>query len=176
MPPRDFTCYCKECTKVGGLDTITGKARGVTMPTSARVAHLKRVKEARQQAIEQEVQSVTASVMALALTDEGPDMDSQPNRLFVSRQEYQSSVRAPALSTDAAVEAIAQSLQRLHVDAKNLPMLTDDVNSNVSNTLPSQEHAPSSKMEQNHKTQVAKQRLDVVESRIHQLSSRFAVL
>ena len=114
--------------------------------------------------------------MALALTDNGPDIDSQPSHLFVSRQEYQTSVQPPVMLTEAAVKEMAQSLQWLHRDAQNLPTLPADLNANPSRPLPPGTHAGSLKEEKNHKTQTAQQCLDIVESKIHQLALKLALL
>jgi hypothetical protein len=129
------------------------------------------------QAFNTEVQTLLKGRgMALALTDDGPDIDSQPSRLFVLRQEYQTSVQPPVMSTQAAIEAMAQSLQQLHWDAPNHPTLPADLNANPSGPLPPGMRTGSLKEEKNHKTQTAQQRLDVVKSKIHQLASRLALL
>lgn len=120
MPSRkaEFLCVCLSCAAAGGNDPA-GKPLGRIFPLSQKVAHLARIK-AECDAIEvwtAHVQDtgVPDRIFALTLMDEGPNMETQPDKLWTSRLEYQdSSTTQPAFSEAALIaDSIVESMGRL---------------------------------------------------------------
>src|ERR1700734_603677 len=113
MPARDdsIRCVCPECTVSAGLNSA-GLPVGVFFPSRRYTAHVNRVNRARRQPQpppdttpdhevgsphsdlgpvvserQDSAEALTASMLFLALTDDGPDIHSQPNKLWTSREE-----------------------------------------------------------------------------------------
>ncbi|KAI6133433.1 hypothetical protein EDD16DRAFT_1514567 [Pisolithus croceorrhizus] len=77
MPPRDklYRCYCP------------GAVRWI------KVAQLAVVESLASSAVSQQgnsdIDSLSAALFASSLCDDGPDLDSQPHKLWASREEFQ---------------------------------------------------------------------------------------
>ena len=124
MPKRDqlFLCFCESCRETGPLGN-DGEPLGVTMPTSQRIPHLTCVKaerEARRTPLPTNCDDsplsteLKTNIFAHVLTDNGPNLNSQPSRLWTSRHEFQSGNCVPSNPIcEGAIGVIAETVGRL---------------------------------------------------------------
>lgn len=127
MPARSKTwsCNCEECSIVGGRFFLQSeKAAHLTRVKMVRQSQVGRViipvvSMAAQSDPERDITELSArlaslsfgtpraeeatvdlatQVFALTVTDEGPDIDSQPSKLWSSRDEFQAEARAPNIT------------------------------------------------------------------------------
>jgi len=128
MPKRReqfFLCFCESCRDTGPLGH-DGEPLGVRFPISQRISHLARVKAEREACRDPPsthhehsppLTELTTNIFAHALTDDGPSLNSQPSRLWTSRNEFQSNNRVPSRGiSETTVGVIAESIGRLAVE------------------------------------------------------------
>jgi len=97
MPSRTrvFTCFCETCKEAGPLG-CDSEPLGVVFPISQRISHLARIKaerNARSESLPMRSVHSTAEITTAALVDsmidDIPSSNSQLNRLWTSRDDYQ---------------------------------------------------------------------------------------
>lgn len=114
--PSKFCCFCVLCLAscATGPD---GNPLGNLIPESQRVPHLAHAKaetEAQRLSQESDLQKAAASLFASTLVDDGPNLHTQPSRLWTSREGYQSSAsRTVPDSEGPRINTIIESFQRL---------------------------------------------------------------
>jgi hypothetical protein len=122
MPSRkaEFHCVCKSCAATGGVDTIR-QPLGCIIPLSQKHAHLARIKAERDavehQAVHAQDTDIPHTVFALTLADEGPEIETQPNRLWSSHLDDQESASIQLDLSDAALiaDSIVRGMSRLPI-------------------------------------------------------------
>jgi hypothetical protein len=120
MPARKNApvfCTCAACCR------YSGHSKGVAFSsTIERTAHLARVNlerdtinsSAHTQPAEEDIQAASADVFVSTLLDNGPNLDSQPSKLWTSRNEFQQSISthrlpdASALAIDDLINSVSQ--------------------------------------------------------------------
>ncbi|KAI6097736.1 hypothetical protein EV401DRAFT_1895430 [Pisolithus croceorrhizus] len=108
MPPRDklYRCYCPACCEVDQSGTA-GNSTGKLQLVRHKAIHLREttsldpsshvpqavVESLASSAVSQQgnsdIDSLSAALFASSLCDDGPDLDSQPHKLWASREEFQ---------------------------------------------------------------------------------------
>lgn len=101
MPRTDtdtFRCFCTNCINSGGYDA-DGTALGCPIPLKNRIPHLRRAQMESggqnqtvtppQPTLAPTIDDITAALLATTITDDGPVIDSQPSRLWTSRDSFQ---------------------------------------------------------------------------------------
>ena len=120
MPSRKagFQCLCESCVATSGIDAA-GNPLGRIFPPSQKHAHLARIKAERDgvkiRAVHVQDTGVPDRVFALTLMDEGPNMETQPSKLWTSRAEYQDDSTTQPVFPEASLiaDSIAESMNRL---------------------------------------------------------------
>jgi hypothetical protein len=120
MPSRnaEFLCVCPSCAAAGGNDPA-GKPLGRIFSLSQKHAHLARIKAERDAIKAQTAQvqdtAIPDRIFALTFMDEGPNMETQPDKLWTSRLEYQENTTTQPVFPEAALiaDSIAESIGRL---------------------------------------------------------------
>jgi hypothetical protein len=123
MPARTDTtrCQCASCLAV--------HPEGKLFRASQLKAHLVKVLAEQQEPLRNEpsrnqsqsIEAVAAQVLALTVSDEGPDLTSQPSRLWASRpavQQRTSSVLDPAPATSLLGEVV-EAVRRLFISEED---------------------------------------------------------
>jgi len=198
MPKREqtFRCFCESCQ--AGPRGLDGEPLGVVFPVSQRVSHLARVKAEHEALLAPSPTTSplsvdpSASVFAHAIIDDGRPLNSQANRLWSSRSDYQKSgslsSSPPDISEDC-VGAIVECIERLTLSTS----LTDVVDqtermadieptSSLPSAGPSASEVPLSagrrekKRERNHYTRKAHCTLDHVERGINSCLDRLILV
>jgi hypothetical protein len=126
-------CHCSECVHKGGLDA-NGKPKGCAISTRHLKVHLLRVKraEADRMTAEHEqsarIDAAGAQIFTAALLNDGPDLESQPSKLWTSRAEFQaeraSHIMPPAcgdVSSTSSIEAVVDGVRRIMISSDSLP-------------------------------------------------------
>jgi len=120
MPKREqfYQCFCESCREAGPL--------GVTIPKSQRIPHLTRVKAEREASgaplqahCDHSVLSteLATDIFAHVLTDSGPNLNSQPSRLWTSQNEFQSNNCVPSNPiSEGTGDVITETIGRLVVE------------------------------------------------------------
>jgi hypothetical protein len=127
MPARQlgkFRCCCIIC--IASCETGSdGTPLGKLIPESQRISHLARVRAETEARRQSDIQNAAASLFASTLVDDGPDLHSQPSRLWSSRDEYQSSAstifESPETET-LPIDIIMSGFQRLQSDVHSTPL------------------------------------------------------
>lgn len=148
-------CLCDVCAEKGGTD-VDGKPKGMLMEAHAIPAHLKRLQD--EQAPDHmsndrahlsstnppTADSITGHLFALTLTDDGPNTNSIPNKLWSSRAEFQdtgpsnAAIADPLCQSSVPIADLGGSLSRLTLRSTKSsapsapsPSLTDPSPSNL---------------------------------------------
>ena len=149
MPSRlsETRCICAQCSRQGGFDA-SGKPKGVMMPSRHLPAHLARVRAEQDKILEKERENIESRMVALALTDDGPDQTGQPSKLWTSREEFQQAVspnhRLPDHSASPPINDILESVSRLSISTPRV----DHTNVSTIDSAPSA--TPASALLRNH--------------------------
>lgn len=170
--PNGIFCKCPAC--------ISESADGKWIPKSLLNAHLARSKA---QAIDQErtarddaahaqaeLDSASARLLALTLTDNGPDVVNQPSRLWSSRAAFQESMRSNVQLPDSEDFPVGDVVDAV----KRLALTHNDVSQNATSPTSKGAHRRISKQERNRHTTRALEVLDAIDR--HILESRHALL
>jgi hypothetical protein len=118
MPSRsnDTRCFCIQCTREGGQDA-SGQPKGMLIASRRLAAHLTRVRAEEAEILARN--TVEAQVVALTLTDCGPDLAGQPSKLWTSREQFQQEVNhnhhLPDHSTSPPINDILEGVSRLSI-------------------------------------------------------------
>jgi hypothetical protein len=117
--PRLTRCYCSQCVSNGGLDT-NGQPKGVVFTSQAllvahqaRLANERRATSAAPVEPPSEMADLESSVFALTLTDDGPDHNGQPSRLWSSRADFQEGNSQRHVLSDPSTNDILAAFERL---------------------------------------------------------------
>lgn len=149
MPERSsfVVCKCPECLERGGSDP-KGNPRGFQVANSQFPAHRNRVKNAARRArmptvedqstsdiastvpaetYSEEVDALTAQLFGTTFADEGPELSHQPNKLWISRSEFQSESSQPHGPPQAPdfsdISATVSRLSLLTIPTSDVPPL-----------------------------------------------------
>jgi len=170
-PPPLWTCYCHSCVGAGGIGA-DGLPRGRSFPDSQRGSHLAKVQaeatarraaeqHAQAEAQQRLVDDVAATIVVSTLADSEPSRDLQPNRLWSSRTEFQSSLpRSDSATVENAVTAVVDRLANIDLSSANRRTQYSSV----------------SKREDHKATKVAHGALDVVEDCVDVATEKLAAL
>jgi len=189
MPARNetFVCTCQSCLLNGGRDA-NGIPIGISHPVAHREAHLVRVHaeaEARRasddaakvQAERNLVGDITLNIFTSTLLDEGPNLESQPSRLWSSREEFQASRSASSPNPDT-VEHLVDGILNVHLHAASAIDDTagdigqiDLVSENRPRAVRSNFESSETRREQNKHTHTAHQILNIIEKRARTCAS-----
>jgi hypothetical protein len=164
MPKRSNTttsgrveCFCDICGSGGQL-----------FSPNAYTAHLLATRQRREQQVTHE--ALMAEAIVSGLTDDGPDLDTQPDKLWSSRAEFQHHASHQHSSGQSDLEGFIESLQGMSLNGdddmpadQQRPPLHDESNtvrSQQSDSNPSQISRPHfsslDKREKHHSTTKAK--------------------
>jgi hypothetical protein len=157
-------CHCKDCNANGGLDS-NGRPKGVQFASAEYVAHIAVVAASRNQQKakeraeseeqrKQDALQMQEEIVGLVLSDPGPDLDKQPNKLWTSREEFQESVATPSRVQKAPLDDLARSFSQISLFADSPP---------PSEPKQSKKY---DKREKNHRTVRAKRVLEAIKTQI----------
>ncbi|KIM55557.1 hypothetical protein SCLCIDRAFT_98339, partial [Scleroderma citrinum Foug A] len=193
MPTRDkhYRCYCTGCCEVdqtgmaknppGKLQLERHKAIHLRDTSSldpatpdacrAAVANLALGIISQQGGTELNIDSLSAALFAASLCDNGPDLDSQPSKLWASREEFQkdaTNTNVGVLDITDVIGAVGQISSENMSDASqvpSIPSITPSLQPRVDDpTLPRQERS--------RRTVKAHQVLDSIAARIQAIEQR----
>lgn len=112
------------------------------------------------------IDDIAQSIFAMTLTDASPNIDAQPNRLWVSREEYQNSSTSYTSSINVpSLHDVLGSIHRLDTPTHvPLPFDTESEASSFVNST-EQRRARTPRRERHKSTKTALSKLDIVEKR-----------
>jgi hypothetical protein len=126
-------CHHSECVNKGGLDA-NGTPKGCAISARHLKVHLLRVKRAEADRIAAEheqsarIDAAGAQIFTAALLNDGPDLESQPSKLWTSRAEFQaeraSHIMPPArgdVSSTSSIEAVVDGFRRIMISSEKNP-------------------------------------------------------
>jgi hypothetical protein len=111
------TCTCAECVVTNptgvkwGVSAWAGHMVGVRERKSERERMARQDREA-ESARRSAVEEMTADIIGLVLTDDGPNLETQPSKLWTSRSEFQEQVGAhtPDPPEPVSIQEVLRSL------------------------------------------------------------------
>jgi len=188
MPARnEFHCCCAECVSLYGFDS-NGQPIGKVFPASERIAHTHRVQAEAAAKLAEEREATThtaaATVFAHTLADNGPNINAQPSRLWVSRSEYQGSAAFQTNSNEIPISAIIDGVRTLQALSpstnvsgllnrfQELAISPDRVQGDHRSPIPTHSSKSAQKKERNRATKKAHDILEGLEKRCQQYIDR----
>ena len=116
----EFHCICESCIATSSTDAARNPVRRI-FPASQKHAHLACIKAERDaikiHATHAQDPGIPDQVFALTLMDKGPNMETQPSKLWTSHVEHQDDSTAQPIFPEATliIDSIMESMVRLPV-------------------------------------------------------------
>ena len=110
------------------------------MPSQHLPAHLAQVLAEQDEILEKEKENIESWMVALALTDDGPDQTGQPSKLWMSHEEFQQAVSLnhclPDHSASPPINDILESISQLSISTSQVDHTNVSTIDSISSAIP----------------------------------------